>query len=38
MLSMQIKRFPEVTKLKIWGHSSKAMMFTALIFGNNLSQ
>ncbi|VDK24090.1 unnamed protein product [Taenia asiatica] len=28
-----IKRFPEVTKLKIWGHSSKAMMFTALIFG-----
>ncbi|KAM7532469.1 hypothetical protein Aperf_G00000132731 [Anoplocephala perfoliata] len=28
-----IPRFPKVFRLKVWGHSSKAVMFTALIFG-----
>uniref|UniRef100_A0A5K3FJT4 Cytochrome c oxidase assembly protein COX15 n=1 Tax=Mesocestoides corti TaxID=53468 RepID=A0A5K3FJT4_MESCO len=29
----QIQRFPQLVKLKIWSHSSKALMFTTLIFG-----
>ncbi len=30
---LKLQRFPDVRKLKIWGHTSKTVMFTTLIFG-----